>query len=317
MTDINREDIYIISRNSNWSEKGIDKVFKERIYSGATSWHKFLRILFISLGIGFITAGIGFFFAYNWADLNKFAKLGLIEGLIVVLTLIVLFSKLNLSIKNIILTSASVMVGVLFAVFGQIYQTGANAYDFFLGWTLFVTLWVIIADYAPLWLLYFVLINTTFVLYSQQVAQHWSENFIITLLVIMNALFLVFSKAELKIIDKVKSPVWFSNILALTILFFATIGIAIGIFDDYTTNFFILILITGVLYFIGIKHGLKSKSVFYLSIIPFSLIIILSALFIKISDEASMYFIISLFVIVGVTFTIKKILDIQKRWRND
>jgi len=149
------------------------------------------------------------------------------------------------------------------------------------------------------------------------VEQHWSENFIFTLLVLMNALFLVFSKAELKIIGKVKLPVWSSNILALAALFFATVGIAIGIFDDYTTNFFILILITGVLYFIGIKHGLKSKSVFYLSIIPFSLIIILSALLIKISDEASMYFTVSLFVIVGVTFTIKKILDIQKRWRND
>jgi uncharacterized membrane protein len=186
MTKIEREDIQIITRHSNWSEKSIDNILKKNIYSDKESWHKFLRLFFISLGVGFTTAGIIFFFAYNWADLHKFIKIGLIEGLIIISTLVILFSKISLDIKNILLTGTSILVGVLFAVFGQIYQTGANAYDFFLGWTMFITIWVFVSNYAPLWLVFITLINTTLILYSQQVAQDWSEVFVFTLLFIIN-----------------------------------------------------------------------------------------------------------------------------------
>ena len=164
MTKIDREDIHIIGRHSNWKQESIDTLLKQEIYSNQIAWQKFLKLFFISLGVGFTTAGILFFFAYNWADLHKFVKIGLVEGLITTTTLIVLFSKLNSDIKNIILTGASILVGVLFAVFGQIYQTGANAYDFFLGWTVFITLWVAISNFAPLWFIFIILnIETKFV----------------------------------------------------------------------------------------------------------------------------------------------------------
>ena len=123
MTKIEREDIQIIARHSNLSENSIDSILKKNIYSDKESWNKFLKLFFISLGIGFTTAGIIFFFAYNWADLHKFIKIGLIEGLIIISSLVILFSKTSLDVKNILLTGASVLVGVLFAVFGQIYQT--------------------------------------------------------------------------------------------------------------------------------------------------------------------------------------------------
>ncbi len=74
MEKIEREDIQIIARHSNWSEKSIDKILKKNIYNDKESWNKFLRLFFISLGVGFTTAGIIFFFAYNWADLHKFIK---------------------------------------------------------------------------------------------------------------------------------------------------------------------------------------------------------------------------------------------------
>ena len=185
MAKIKREDIEIICRHSNWSEKSISKILKKKIYNDVKAWKKFLRLFFISLGVCFTTAGIIFFFAYNWADLHKFIKIGLIEVLIVITTLIILFAKIKLDIKNILLTGASILVGILIAVFGQIYQTGANAYDFFLGWSLFITLWVIISNFALLWLVYITLINTTLILYSQQVANDWSEVFVFTLLFVL------------------------------------------------------------------------------------------------------------------------------------
>jgi uncharacterized membrane protein len=316
MEKIEREDIQIITRHSNWSEKSIDNILKKNIYNDKGSWQKFLRLLFISLGVGFTTAGIIFFFAYNWADLHKFIKIGLIEGLIIISTLTTLFSNISLDIKNILITGTSILVGVLFAVFGQIYQTGANAYDFFLGWTIFITIWVFVSNYAPLWLLFITLINTTLILYSQQVAQDWSEVFVFTLLFIINILFLTTFLYRKKINKEIKIPIWFSNLIALVSVSFGTIGIVFGIFDKNQTSFFVLIIITSILYGVGIKYGLKLKSGFYLSIIPFSIIIIISAFLIKLSANAGMFFFISLFVIGSVTLVIKNLIDLQKKWIN-
>lgn len=316
MTKIEREDIQIISRHSNLSEGNIDKILKENVYSDKESWYKFLRLFFISLGVSFATSGIIFFFAYNWAGLHKFIKIGLIESLVITIILIVLFSKISLDIKNILLTGASILVGVLFAVFGQIYQTGANAYDFFLGWTMFITIWVAISNFAPLWLVFITLVNTTLILYSQQVAQDWSEVFVFALLFIINVLFLTASLFVKKINGEVKPPIWFSNVLALASVSFGTTGIVMGLFGNNEAPFFVLLAMTSILYGIGIMYGLKLKSGFYLAIIPFSTIIIISAFLIKFSDDAGMFFVISLFVIGSVTLVIKKLIDLQKRWMN-
>lgn len=308
-----REDIHIISRHSDLTEEAVDRALKEKVYNDKEAWQKFLRLFFISLGVGFTVSGIVFFFAYNWADLHKFTKIGLTEGVLIAATILAILPKINDNIKNIILTGASVLVGVLFAVFGQIYQTGANAYDFFLVWTIFTTLWVLISNFAPLWLLFLVLINTTFVLYSQQVAKDWSEVFVCTLLFVINIAVLI----SAILFVKKKIPQWFLNIVALASVSYTTIGIVIGIFDNYQTAFPILILITTIAFALGIWHGLKIKSVFNLSVIPFSLIIIVSALLIKISDGEIMFLLVSLFIVASITLTIKNLIDIQKKWTNE
>jgi uncharacterized membrane protein len=317
MKNIEREDIYIISRHSNLTEYRVHTSLKENIYNEKESWLKFLQLFFITLGIGFTVAGIIFFFAYNWADLHKFAKIGLTEGLIIATTILVLFPKINITVRGIILTGSAILVGVLFAVFGQIYQTGANAYDFFLAWAVFVTLWVIVSNFAPLWLLYLILINTTFILYSQQVAKDWPEVLVFTLLFIINstALLTSFLLSRHKKIATV--PDWFLNTVALAATSYATIGIIIGIFSKYQLAFPILILITSIIFALGFRRGLKSKSGFYLSIISFSLIVIISALLIKISDGEMMLLIVGLFIIASVTLVIKNLINIQKKWINE
>jgi uncharacterized membrane protein len=308
-----REDIQIISRHSDLTEQSVDKALKENVYNDKEAWQKFLRLFFISLGVGFTVSGIVFFFAYNWANLHKFTKIGLTEGVLITATILTLLPKINDNIKNVILTGASVLVGVLFAVFGQIYQTGANAYDFFLAWTVFTALWVLVSSFAPLWLLHLVLINTTFILYSQQVAQDWSEVFICTLLFVINVTVLI----SATLFVREKTPNWLLNIVALASTSYATIGIVIGIFDKYQATFPIFLLITAIVFALGIWHGLKTKSGFYLSVIPFSLIIIVSALLIKISDGEVMFLLVSLFIIASVTLTIKNLIDIQKKWANE
>lgn len=313
MKNIQREDIHIISRHSNLTEERIARTLNESIYNNKEAWQKFLRLLFISLGVGFMVSGIVFFFAYNWASLHKFIKIGLTEGLLIITTTVAFLPKIKGTIRNVFLTGASVLVGVLFAVYGQIYQTGANAYDFFLAWTVFVTLWVWVSNFAPLWLLFLVLINTTFILYSQQVGKNSSEVFICTILFIFNVAVLI----SASLLAGRKIPNWFLHIIALASASFATAGIVIGIYEKYQGAFLILILTVAVVFALGIWHGLKTKSGFYLSVIPFSLIIIISALLIRASGEEMMILLVGLFIIATTTLTIKKLIDIQKKWANE
>ena len=316
MEKIQNKDIHIINRHSNWSKDSIDNLLKKEIYNSKDAWQQFLRLFFISLGIGFTTTGVLFFFAYNWADLHKFIKIGMIELLIIGVIAVVLFSKISLDIKNILLTGASILVGVLFAVFGQIYQTGANAYDFFLGWTLSIAIWVAVSNFAALWLLFIILINTTLILYTEQVAHDWSLTFLFTLLFAINSLFLSAALFGKRFIPKMSAPTWFSNILALAVVSFSTLGISQGIFADFEAAFIILLFASALFYFLGIQYGLKIKSGFYIAIIAFSIIIISTSFLLKLSFDAGMFFFISLFVIVSVTYLIKTLIDLQKKWTN-
>jgi len=316
MSSIEREDIHIISRHSNLSPESIDTLLKNNVYSSRQDWRKFLRLFFISLGVGFTTIGILFFFAYNWADLHKFIKIGLVEAGVIILTCIVLFTKIRVEIKNIFLTGASVLVGVLFAVFGQIYQTGANAFDFFLAWMVFIMLWVFIANFAPLWLIFITLINTTFILYTEQVAEDWSVILVFTLLYVLNGLILVFFLITKDTKIKIDAPDWSTNIMTFTAVTFGTMGIIAGIFDKYETIFPVLVILVIVTYSIGVWYGLLVKRLFYLAVISLSVICIISTLIIKISSDYLTFFIVSLFIVASVTLVIKQLIALQKKWNH-
>ena len=278
-------------------------------------WSRFVRILLLTLGIGFTLAGIIFFFAYNWEALPKFAKLSLTGGLLLVTTLLSLRPQFDPMIRNILLTAAAALVGVLFAVYGQIYQTGANAYDFFLAWTVFISIWVLVANFPPLWVLYLLLINTTILLYANQVANHWSDTLVFTLLFLVNLVALIVSKFLMKAGKSI--PTWFTNLVALAAISFSTIGITTGMFRNQDPSFWLLLLLAVLAYAAGIWYGLHQHSIFYLSIIPVSLIIIGSAWFLKISNDAGSFLFISLFIIGSASLTIKFLLDLQKKWAHE
>jgi uncharacterized membrane protein len=67
------------------------------------------------------------------------------------------------------LLTAGVLVGVLLAIFGQVYQTGADPYGLFLGWALLILPWVLIGRQAGLCMLLSALANLALILYWTQV----------------------------------------------------------------------------------------------------------------------------------------------------
>jgi uncharacterized membrane protein len=316
---MDRNDIYIVSRHSNLNEETANMLLEKNVFNDAGSWKKFLHLFFIVLGVGFTVSGIIFFFAYNWDSLHKFAKMGILEALIVATILAALFFKSHIIVKKSILTGAAVLVGALFAVHGQIYQTGANAYDFFFAWTLAIAIWALVVNFAPLWLLFVTLANTTIVLYSEQVAPYsWLGTFVYLLLFILNiaVLFLfIFLSSQKKKID---FPVWFRNVLALACVGVATVGLINGIWSSKAgAEFIILLLSTIILYAMGIWYGKKIRSIFFYAIIAFSAVCFISALMLRASLDVGMFFFISILDIAGITVLIKVFFKIQKQWAEE
>ncbi|WP_222982577.1 DUF2157 domain-containing protein [Flagellimonas meishanensis] len=314
MLKISREDIQIIGEHSNWPEKSISKALREHVYSSKASWHRFISIFLLVLGVSFSILGIVFFFAYNWDSLHKFVKIGILESLVVLATTAVFFTWKKPLVQKIVLTASAMLVGVLYAVFGQVYQTGANAYDFFLGWTLFITIWAVVSNFPPLWVIYIGLINITVVLYAEQVANDWSEMFVFALLFSINTLFLVLFLWLPKFLPLKTSPGWFTNVLALTAISFSTIGIVKGIGVGHDDFLAVLAVMALVVYSLGIWYGLAMKKSFYLAIIPFSVIIILSSFLLHESDGAGMLLAIGVFIVISVSLLIRFLNKIQKIW---
>lgn len=88
-------------------------LFRQPMYADKRQWKQFLSIFLLAAGVGFTVAGIIFFFAYNWEDLPKFAKLGIVQTLLVASVLLTVFTRWNILIKQIILTGATFLVGTL------------------------------------------------------------------------------------------------------------------------------------------------------------------------------------------------------------
>ncbi len=144
------------------------------------AWRRFLSAVLMGFGALLVLSGVIYFFAYNWAELHRFAKLGLILAAITASA--VAAWRLGETLPGqFALLFAAVLVGPLLAVYGQAYQTGADPYELFLGWGALILPWVALARFSPLWLLQLLLINTGLSLYWEQAAQADEAWFTLTL----------------------------------------------------------------------------------------------------------------------------------------
>lgn len=300
---------------------------RQALYANKKEWNRFLSIFLLAVGIGFTVSGIIFFFAYNWNDLPKFAKLGIVEVLLISSVLLAVFTRWNRLVKQILLTGATFLIGTLFAVFGQIYQTGADAYDLFLGWTLFTILWAVAIRFAPLWLTFIGLLCTTIWLYNIQIANpdSWEMTLLANTVTWICALATVITewmsiKGSLN-----KQNRWFVSLLSLATIVHTSFLMMLAI--SYVSSLTIAticeekaiivsLISTILIFFAGLWYGWKEKNLFYLATIPFATLMILLTVFICHSDlrDVNLFFFAGIMVITGTTLLIYIILHLKKKW---
>ena len=131
------------------------------------AWRTFIDQLLIWLGGLAIAFSVLFLIASNWDDLGRFAKFGLVQLLIIVSVLFYLKQDASKVTAKVSLLVATILVGVLLALYGQTYQTGADPWQLFFNWALLVLPWVLIGRFSALWVVWLGLINVSIVLYQQ------------------------------------------------------------------------------------------------------------------------------------------------------
>lgn len=137
----------------------------------AEAWFSWARRMLLFFGAALVLAGIIFFFAYNWQKMGRFYTLGVIQGAILACIGAGHWKGLDETSGKVFVCSAAVLVGVLLAVYGQIYQTGADAYELFIGWALLIVGWAVVARFSALWLVWMGVVNTGLILYWSQVGR--------------------------------------------------------------------------------------------------------------------------------------------------
>lgn len=144
------------------------------VYPSKRTWLNFFDKVLLIIGAVALVLSLVFFIAYNWQNMGKIGKFALVEGaLVITIALYVALSFRQLKqnsqrlqlIRQILLLIASIITGSLLALFGQVYQTGADTWQLFLGWAILITPWVMIGRFPALWLLWLGLLNACLILY--------------------------------------------------------------------------------------------------------------------------------------------------------
>ena len=139
-----------------------------QVYPTKRSWLLFFDKALLIIGTIALVLSLVFFIAYNWINMGKLGKFALVEAALIAtigLYVALSFRRQFLLIRQLLLLIASVITGSLLALFGQVYQTGADTWQLFFAWAILIMPWVIIARFPALWLLWLGLINVCLTLY--------------------------------------------------------------------------------------------------------------------------------------------------------
>src|SRR5690606_6044742 len=203
----------------------------------------------------------------------------------------------------------------LYAVHGQVYQSGADAFELFLAWTLMIALWTLAANFAPLWLLQIALINTTLILYAGQGGLAWLDSELPTILLCLNVLFWVAFEALPKWTASKPHPQWLVKLLVIYILTLVIVHLPARIVSDPLERYWTLALAVVPILFLGFWYGIRTRQIFYISSISFTLIILFASLMLRISEEGPMLLAIGLFIAGSIGLLTKILIEKQRQWK--
>lgn len=192
------------------------------------------RILTV-FGVALMLAGIVYFFAFNWDHIPPLAKLAGIAGLMLAAIAGVGVYGLAHPVGRIATTVATVLTGVFLAVFGQIYQTGADAWGLFYAWALLTLPWALLSTSAPTWAVWLTVADLAIWLWWEQVHPRGSDSYggLNLSIMLFDGAFLVAREILARWRFDWVAGRWTRLFLALPVLATATMALLAVIVDHY------------------------------------------------------------------------------------
>ncbi len=129
-------------------------------------WRRLGLAFLLGAGLLALACGITFFIAWNWDDLGRFAKLGGVSLALVAALAARLLARPDSALRSAIIPVLLLLIGVLFGLVGQIYQSGADRWELFALWALVGLPMVAGARTILGWLPWLALLNTAITLWA-------------------------------------------------------------------------------------------------------------------------------------------------------
>jgi uncharacterized membrane protein len=140
-----------------------------------------VRALFV-IAVGHILSGIIFFFAFNWNDLSGMTKFTIVGGGIVACLMAWIFAKLDSPAGHAFGIGSTVLVGVMYAVLGQVYQTPAMIHTPFVFWAILTFPFTLASRNLAHWTVWLVIFIVAIATYSNSGLRLAGNHFSISIL---------------------------------------------------------------------------------------------------------------------------------------
>ncbi|MCK4709586.1 MAG: DUF2157 domain-containing protein [Gammaproteobacteria bacterium] len=312
---------------SQWIEQGVlKKEQAEEILSSLNilpdrlHWRIFIENLLMWLGGLSLSFAMMFFIAYNWDAMGRFAKFALVEASIILCVIAYWKLDVNEVTAKVSFTAATILLGVLLALYGQTYQTGADPWQLFFNWALLMLPWAFVAHFASIWLIWIVLLNLSIVLYFQVrgglfgLIFSQTEDVFWVLFIFNSLVWIAWELAATKLSWlKERWPLW---LIAITSGFSISFLMMSAIFDQYsseTVAVFLYFIWAFALYFVYRK---VIPDLFMLAGLCLSSIVVIISFIarhiFKNNNEIGAFFILTILVIVMSAGAAKWLKNVQK-----
>lgn len=196
------------------------------------SWQRYLNLLFLLLTVGFLTSGVVTLIAANLDYFSDLAKIYGLQTLLVVTVVLGIYCFIRESRRQAteklkwktysIFFVVSVLIGGLFALVGQTYQTGADVWQLFAVWTLCQLPFLLLFPNVASALLFAATANVAFYLFNEQNAYNSMCYAVLInagLLVISELFSKAFHDQHWRILPKVFLVLTFASLFGLIVIY--------------------------------------------------------------------------------------------------
>lgn len=264
-----------------------------------------IKKFFLYFSVIFFIAGVTSFTAYNWATMSRVEKLAVPSAIIIAGLGAYLFLKKDIY-KNLVLFFSSFTIGTLFAVYGQVYQTGADTWILFRNWAIFLIIPIIATGYYSLVVLFSIVVALGINFYLELYLSGAIIPFLscLTFGIVLMAYPFIQKRFNFKF-----NNVFYNTMIGIFYISFIVSGFAaINSYDNILLAIILYLIFVAGVYFIAYKQ-MQKITVKILSITAlgcFGVAVIMKMISEIFYVDATMFILLSLLVIIGTIAAVIK-----------